>query len=353
MTYNRNAKSQSDDVSKEASSNTALLDRKREDADLLGKSAPRRSIFKRPASSVMSWLAVAGVAWGLGLGYNLHLGGEAHWLKRLYQNKVAIAAETTQPKLIVTGGSGAHYTINSDLLSKEIGMPAVNLGLDGPVGLDVILPSVLETVKPGDVVLLIPEYLVLQSKDGFGPKSGLFGVAIGQPGLGGVPPKQLALETFQLGIPSLRWTVKSAVDLAEEGRFTGYYDGPLTERGDPTETKLREGEWWPLKIKEPASGHAIARITQFKSEVEAKGGALIISVPWVYGDVEDARTLENVQKTADAFAEIAPTLVDEATMNVQPTPELFADTHYHLKPEGREVRSQQLARQLKPLLGEP
>ena len=155
MTYNRNAKSQSDDVSKEASSNTALLDRKREDADLLGKSAPRRSIFKRPASSVMSWLAVAGVAWGLGLGYNLHLGGEAIWLKRLYQNKVAIAAETTQPKLIVTGGSGAHYTINSDLLSKEIGMPAVNLGLDGPVGLDVILPSVLETVKPGDVVLLI------------------------------------------------------------------------------------------------------------------------------------------------------------------------------------------------------
>lgn len=307
---------------------------------------------KLPSQKILSWMAVAGLAWGAGFIYNVNLGGEAYWLKRLYRNKVAIAAETTEPKLIVTGGSGAHYTINSDLLSQELGMPVVNLGIDGPVGLDVILPSILDTVKPGDKVLLIPEYLVLQSKNGFGPKSGLFGVAIGQPGLGGVPPKQLALETLQLGIPSLRWAVKSAVDLTEEGQFTGYYDGPLTERGDPTETKLREGEWWPLEIKEPASRHAIARIAQFKTEVEAKGGELIISVPWVYGDVEDARTLENVQKTADALADIAPTLVDEATLNVQPTPELFADTHYHLKPEGREVRSRQLVRQLKPLLGE-
>ncbi len=307
----------------------------------------------KPSIRIMSWLAAVGLAWGAGFIYNVNLGGEAYWLKRLYQNKVAIAAETNEPKLIVTGGSGAHYTLNSDLLSQAINMPVVNLGIDGPVGLDVILPSVLETVKPGDVVLLIPEYLILLDEDGFGPKSGLFGVVIGEPGLGGVPPKQLALETFQLGIPSLRWSVKSVVDLAEEGRFTGYYDGPLTERGDPTETKLREGEWWPLEIDQSISPHALARIEQFKDEVEAKGGALILSVPWVYGDVEDEQTPESVQQTAEALADIAPTLVDEETLNIQATPELFADTHYHLTPKGREVRSQQLARQLKPLLGEP
>ncbi|MGB3573551.1 MAG: hypothetical protein WA783_12765 [Phormidesmis sp.] len=312
----------------------------------------------KPSKKLLSWFAIAGVAWGAGFVYNVNMGGEAYWLKRLYANKVAIAAETTQPKLIVTGGSGAHYTIDSDLLTKELGMPVVNLGIDGPVGLDVILPSVLDTVKPGDVVLLIPEYLILRQQeddiqDGFGSKSGMFSVAIGQPGLGGVPPKQLALETLQLGIPSLRWSVKSVVDLTEEGRLTGYYDGPLTERGDPIETKQRAGEWWPLGIKEPASPHALARIEQFREEVEAKGGALILSIPWVYGNVEDERTLENVQKTADAFAEIAPTIVDSETLNVQATPDLFADTHYHLTPEGREVRSQQLAEQLKPLLGEP
>lgn len=299
---------------------------------------------------ILSWVAVAGLAWGSGFVYNVYIGGEAHWLRGLYQNKVAIAANTADPKLIITGGSGAHYTINSDLLSQSLGMPVVNLGIDGPVGLDVILSSVLETVNPGDTVLLIPEYLILLDEDGYGSKSGLFGVAIGKPGIGGVPPKQLALETFQLGIPSLRWTVKSAVDLTEEGRFTGYYDGPLTGRGDPIETKQREGDWWPLTIRESASPHALKRIKQFKAEVEAKGGKLILSIPWVYGDVNDERTLKSVQQTVDDLSKIAPLLVDEKTLNIQDGPKLFADTHYHLKPEGREVRSEQLARQLKPLL---
>ncbi len=308
------------------------------------------NISPKSLLNVWSWFAVAGLAWGAGFVYNVYMGGEAHWLKGLYQNKVAIASQITEPKLIITGGSGAHYTLNSDVLEKALNQPVVNLGIDGPVGLDVILPSILETVKPGDTVLLIPEYLILLDEDGYGEKSGMFGVAIGKPGLGGVPAKQLALETLQLGIPSLRWTIKSGTDLAEEGRFTGYYDGPLTQHGDPTETKPRLGEWWPLTIPTPASDHAVERIAQFKKEVEAKGGKLILSIPWVYGDVADKETIESVQQTIKSLSDIAPLLVDERSLNIQDSPTLFADTHYHLKPEGREIRSQQLAQQLKPLL---
>lgn len=300
----------------------------------------------------LSWMAVAGLAWGAGAIYNLYLGGEAHWLKGLYRQKIAIAAGISEPKLIVTGGSGAHYTIDSKTISEEIGRPVVNLGLDGPLGLDVILPSILESVKPGDTVLLIPEYLILESKDGFGEKSGMFSWAIGRPSIGDVPAKQLAMNLMQLGIPSLRWTVKSARDLVEEGHFTGYYDGPLTAQGDPTETKERMGDWWPLTVGK-TTPHAVKRIAQFKQEVEDKGGTLLISIPWVYGDTADGQTVENVKATAEQFSQIAPVLVDEDSLNIQDSPALFADTHYHLKPEGREVRSHQLASQLKPLLPKP
>ncbi len=205
-----------------------------------------------------------------------------------------------KPKLIITGGSGAHYTVNSERLARELGMPVVNLGIDGPVGLNVILSSVLDAVEPGDTVLLVPEYLILAPingfEDGYGEKSGWFGVVTGQTGIGDVPAKQLVLSILQLGIPSLKLTVKSAADLAEEGRFTGYYDGPLTERGDPVDTKLRTGEWWPLEIDKPVSSNAVERIAQFKTDVEDRGGELILSIPWVYGDVDDAQTLENVQE---------------------------------------------------------
>ncbi|NJM98101.1 MAG: hypothetical protein HC800_13945 [Phormidesmis sp. RL_2_1] len=300
--------------------------------------------------SFLSWFAIAGLAWGSGFIYNVYLGGEAHWLKGLYENKVAIAATVPSPKLIITGGSGAHYTVDSDLLADKIGQPVVNLGLDGPVGLNVILPSIINTVKPGDTVLLIPEYLILVDEDGFGDRSGIFSVAIGKPGLGGIPPKQLALEAFQLGIPSLRWATKSTVDLAEEGRFTGYYDGPLTHRGDPTETKLRTGAWWPLSINEKASPSALNRIAQFKEEVEARGGRLLLSMPWVYGNVNEARTLNNVRESARLLSQIAPVLMDEETLNIQAEPTLFADTHYHLRLEGRKLRSEQLGRELQPFL---
>lgn len=310
--------------------------------------------MKRPKFA--SWIAVAGLAWSAGFIYNTQLGGDPHWLGQLYRRKMAIATNISDPKLIVTGGSGAHYTINADVLSDELDIPVVNLGLDGPIGLNVILPSVLEAVNPGDTVLLVPEYLILSPinglEDGLGEKSAWFGIVTGQAGLGGISTKQQALSFLQLGIPSLKQAVKLSKDLIEEGQFAGYYDGPLTQSGDPVETKLRTGAWWPLKIEASASDQAIDRITQFKAEVAAKGGDLVLSVPWIYGDIADEETIENVQKTVDALAEIAPLLVDDETLNIQREPTLFADTHYHLIPEGRALRSQQLARQLKPLLSD-
>ncbi|MEO1592075.1 MAG: hypothetical protein AAFU71_12385 [Cyanobacteria bacterium J06632_22] len=298
---------------------------------------------------LLPWIAAAGLSWAAGFVYNLHLGGETRWLKSMYQKKVAIAAAVDEPKLLITGGSGAHYTLNSDLLEEELGLPVVNLGIDGPVGLNMILPNVLEHVNPGDTVLLVPEYLLLHHEAGLGDRSGPFAIAIGRPGMGNIPPKQLAQDLLMLGTPSLRSVIKSARDLMDEGKFTGYYDDPLTANGDPTVEKVRTGEWWQMKIRRPATDHALDRITQFKSEVEAKGGTLVLALPWIYANTGE-QTLENITAMAEALDDIAPLLYDEDTLNIQTDTSLFADTHYHLNPEGRRLRSQQLAAELKPIL---
>jgi hypothetical protein len=292
-----------------------------------------------------------GVAWSLGFVYNLYGGSELTWLRKLYWDKMAIAASVEAPKrLIITGGSGAHYTINSTAIERGLGVPVVNLGLDGPVGLDIILPSMLEQVRPGDTVLLIPEYLILLDEDGFGDSSSSFSVAIGKPGLGGIPAKQLAQDVWSLGVPSLRSLTKSAVDLATKGKVTGYYSDPVSDRGDPTVTKERTGEWWQLSIDKPISKHAIARIARFRQEVEAKGGRLILSLPWVYAK-QDSETLKNVKQTAQELAKIAPLIYEKDSYNLKTDSNLFADTHYHLLPKAREIRAQELVKQLQPLLG--
>lgn len=170
------------------------------------------------------------IAWGLGYAYNIYGGGELSWLRIMYGRKSAIAAEIDAPRrLLITGGSGAHYTINSELMEQELGIPVVNLGLDGKVALNVIVAGALEQIRRGDTLLLIAEYPLLQDPDGFDERSATFGIAIGQPGLANVPLKQFVQDGFLLGVPSLRSLAKSSVDLLEKGHLTGYYSGPLND----------------------------------------------------------------------------------------------------------------------------
>jgi hypothetical protein len=299
-------------------------------------------------SRLWSWALVAAGFWTAGFIYNVYIGGYPSWLRTMYNRKAALAQEIEEPKVIIAGGSGAHYTINSDVMVAELGMPVMNLGSNGGVGLNVLLPSVIEDVKPGDIMLLIPEYPLLVDDDGVDDLSATFSFMIGQPGVGNIPVKDLVQNAMNLGIPSLNALVKTGKDIVQEGRFD-YYGDPLTQRGDATIEIPRQSEWWPMTIGKPISDYSLQRLEQFKAEVEARGGTLVLSLPWIYAKTE-GKTVENIEATAEALADIAPTLYDPETLNIQGSPDLFADTHYHLKIPARVVRSQQLADELKATL---
>jgi hypothetical protein len=297
---------------------------------------------------LFSWFAIAGLTWSVGYFYNARYGGELSWLRMMYEQKMAIAKEVKAPqRILVVGGSGAHYTVDAKLMQQQLGIPAINIATDGPVGLDVILPSVSDVIKKGDIVLLIPEYLLLLDDDGLGDRSGQFGAAIGKPGLGKIPPKQLAQDLMLLGIPTLKAATKSSLDLVQKGHLTGYYSDPVSDHGDPTVLKKRtKSKWWSLEINDSVSDHAVQSIQKFKQEVEAKGATLVLGLSWIYGSTDD-KTLNNIRATAVELEKIAPLLYDHKTLNVKTDSSLFADTHYHLNPDGRRVRTSELVEQFK------
>ncbi|CCQ58897.1 MULTISPECIES: hypothetical protein [Crocosphaera] len=296
------------------------------------------------------WAIAAAAAWSLGFIYNVYYGGELSFLRGMYFQKMSLAAQVKDsPRLLILGGSGAHHSLDSEVLSEKLGIPVLNMGLDGPVGLNVILPSILKAVRPGDMVLLIPEDLILLDEDGLLDRSAPFGVATGRPGLGGVPNQQLIETIWMQGVPSLRPLTKSAVDLVEKGRFTGYYSEPLTEKGDPSTVKYRDGKWWQWTIHKSISPHAVKRIKQFRQEVEDKDATLILSLPWVYAS-QDEKTLSSMEDISKKLSKIAPLVYDKNDYNLKTDSSLFADTHHHLVFEGRKLRSEQLAEQLKPVI---
>lgn len=301
---------------------------------------------------ILPWTIAIVSAWSLGFVYNVYHGGIVGWLRKTYYNKVAIASELENAprRLIIVGGSGAHYTVDSQYLEDRLGFPVINMALDGKLGLDVIFPTVLQHIRPGDIVLAIPEYLMLLDKDGLGEISVHFSLAINRPNYLDVSPRKFVEDTWILGVVGLKSLAKSGVDLATIGKFNEYYSDPITSRGDPTKTWIRKSKWWKLKVNKPISKHSIKRIQEFKQNLESKQATLILSLPIIYGDADHEKTITNITKTQAELKKIAPLIYERETLNVWTDSDLFADTHYHLKPEGRLKRSQELIQQLTPIL---
>jgi len=292
-----------------------------------------------------TWTFVAMGLWSLGFIYNVYLSGFPSSLRHNYKIKAALASKIEQPKIIIAGGSGVHYTINSHVMERNLGIPVINFGTNGGIGLNVLLPSIIDHVNSGDIVLLILEYPLILNKDGFDDLSATFGITINRPGLGGVNTKDIVETTLTLGTPSLQALIKTAQDLLQEGRID-YFGDPLTNRGDATIELTRVSSWWKMPIRSSISQHSIETLQQFKKDVEAKGASLMFSLPVIYAS-DDDETLANIQKTADVLSEIAPIVYNRETLNIKDDSNLFADTHYHLKIPARITRSEELAAQLK------
>jgi hypothetical protein len=158
-------------------------------------------------------------------------------------------------------------------------------------------------------------------------------------------------DTWLLGIPGMRPVTKSMVDLFSKGRMTGYLSDPITNTGDPTIVKEKTGKWkwWQMTFDAPVSAHSIKLIEKLKKDLEAKGATLVVSLPWVYAK-NDGKTLANIRKSAEELSRVVPTIYDPKDLNIKTDSTIFADTHYHLLPPARIIRSEQLVSELKPLL---
>jgi len=297
---------------------------------------------------IFSFLMALVIAWFLGSVCNIYYVGESQSLLNMYKQKLTIVRQLNkQRKLIIVGGSGAHKSVNSQFMQKELGIPVVNFGLDGRLGLNVILPIALNAVSHGDVVLLIPEDVILIDEDGVDYRSLPFSIGIGKPKLAYANPRQFIQDIWLLGLPGLKPLTKSILDILQEGRTTGYYSYPLTNNGDPTVDFVRPV--WKRPVPKTISRNSIVKITRFRDQIEIKGASLIISLPWFLAKTDEL-SVSNMKDILRNLSQIAPVICDSETLNMQSDADFFADTEHHLTPQAKVIRSRQLVEQLIPFL---
>jgi len=80
--------------------------------------------------------------------------------------KSARLQNTPSPRIILIGGSNVAFGIDSELMEARLGLPVVNMGMHGGIGESSYL-EVAEDLRPGDIVILMPEYLIFASNELF------------------------------------------------------------------------------------------------------------------------------------------------------------------------------------------
>jgi hypothetical protein len=87
-----------------------------------------------------------------------------HYFGALH-DKLARLDQSEGKRLVLLGGSNVAFGIQSPVMQQSLGMETVNLGLHVALGLHFPLECYLQHARPGDVVLLCPEYHLLTSEE--------------------------------------------------------------------------------------------------------------------------------------------------------------------------------------------
>ncbi|MBQ1923561.1 MAG: hypothetical protein II189_07050 [Lachnospiraceae bacterium] len=272
--------------------------------------------------------------------------------------KVRRLNEAAGPRIIVIGGSGMAFALDSSLLEKSFpGYAPVNMGMYADLGTSFLLDLTQESLREGDLVIIAPEEDPQTLSMYFGGSSALQGMDGAWSLLRKVSRRDLgtligALPAFSLE----KWRFALAgetpqgegiykrssfneygdidSDLADKNRMPGYYDASRPVSFDPA-----------LLDKDFED-----RLGRYAAAAKKKG-ALVF---WYFCPV-DRLALREPSFTPDDFYDALCERLDFPILgdpgNAVMDEAWFYDTNFHLNRSGRTLYTVQLIRDLKAQLG--
>ncbi|MFZ1689184.1 MAG: hypothetical protein WAU70_17305 [Flavobacteriales bacterium] len=298
----------------------------------------RLLLFGSVLGSVLAVVAVTGPL----LGYIDYMGAIRSKHQRL--------ASTPSPRLVIIGGSNAAFGINSTELEQAVGMPVVNMALHGSLGYRFMVNEVIDDLREGDVLLVVPEHSQFQTPEK--TQDVLYSaLELYPPAWRYVPVASCVQVALTYSVKKLQAAVDVVVDPDIPKPEPVYRADGFDERGDLL-----------LHLNRVSFG------TKYAKPMEVDR----IDVPWLFWAITDRLTNRAdrqhfkvlfawpSQARSTAKASIDAGLVEDLKAHdiaIVGQPEehvyddsLFYDTKYHLGGVGRELRTQRLITDLKGAL---
>ena len=260
---------------------------------------------------------------------------------------------TASPKIVFVGGSNVAMGIDSPLVEAQAGMPVVNMGLHGGLGLRFDLNEVKPYVHAGDLIVVSPEY---QSLTGLvdGDETLLDVLYLYPEAARYLEPGQFVMLASRLpasiqvqfmGLVANVFTTQAAPLYTREGFDRHGDETSHLNKASPIDlTDKHLFGSAPLAVDE----ESIRVLNEFDAYARGVGARVVL----VYPPLPDTQYAENKK----IIQQVCQELHVKSTVRVLGSPsdsvfpiDYFFDTLYHLNARGREERTAKIIADLQRL----
>jgi hypothetical protein len=262
------------------------------------------------------------------------------------------------PRIVFVGGSATAFGVDSPRVERELGRPVVNMGLYFPLGLEFMLNEVREDLRPGDVVVISPEYPLLffdASADSLKQLLAVHPRALRWLGPGQVRSyldqvhKPLGASARRALVEWLRGPEPAAPSRPPYSLDSFNDQGDVVAHHGMQGREIGRNPNVPGTPDDPRFRGHLERLRRFDRECRSRGISCFLSYPAV--------VQEGLEGRRAAFDAVTRSLEEDLPMAKLHGPEemifpaaLFFDTEEHLSYEGKERRTRVLIDALKSRL---
>jgi hypothetical protein len=247
---------------------------------------------------------------------------------------------TPGARLIAVGGSNVAYGFDSQQLAKMINRPVINMGLHAYLGLKFMLSDLYPYIHPGDIILIVPEYLQFYNNyfEGYGYKLAEM--------LDTYPAGIRSMDAYQIisvlkdYVPLLRSKIYRASASVE---INPLYNRHLFDQYGDIKHKIKSTTQATVRNipyvnkSDKYDLNAAMFLNDFEKKVKTKGASLILLYP--------AGRKTNCEETGSRLEILDQELREILDFPILSSPfdacmgdGYFLDTEYHLNNLGTELR---------------
>lgn len=281
-----------------------------------------------------------------------------HFQMAIVDKHARLADHSHGPRLVFVGGSNLAFGLDSEQIGQQLPFQPINMALQASLGLEFMLAEVRNGLVAGDVVVLSPEYNLLD----------------------GQMHAKTRLQLFENHPAATRYLVTSwrrlfdqeafayAGQFARQGghgwtQFSGdfftkkpYTRDSFNRFGDvvahcdlPPKKDLSNRPLFQEGYSHAGTARSIALLNEFWSDCQRRGVRVFLSFPPVpVKQLEESReTIVRIER--QLRDELKIPIIDSPQQMAQPL-EDFYDTVYHLTGTGRAKRTRKLVDNLSPHL---